>query len=162
MTIAFTGHRPNKLGFEYGYKGPTTAYVREKMEYYINLYKPKIIKNGGALGADFISSIIAIHLGIPLSIYVPCLHQDTKWSKEDKRLYKYILDHATHIEWVSKMPYFKGCMNRRNIAMIDSLIEPDDHVIGVYNGSSGGTADCLAYAESLHKNIDIINPLEKP
>lgn len=162
MTIAFTGHRPNKLGFEYGYKGPFTAYVRENMEYYINLYKPKMIKNGGALGVDFISSIIAIHMNIPLTIYVPCLYQDAKWSMYDKKLYKYILNHATHVEWISKMPYHNGCMTKRNVVMIDSLTESDDRVIGVYNGTPGGTAHCLAYAKSLHKNIDIINPLNKP
>ncbi len=45
-------------------------------------------------------------------------------------------------------------MDKRNKWMVDNC----DLLIAVWNGTSGGTANCVNYAKSINKQIIIINP----
>lgn len=147
MKITFTGHRPNKLGNEYGHKGPYTTYIIDQLRSILNQLQPERGNNGMAIGFDFISAMVCIEMGILLHCYIPCKDQEKIWSKPTQELYHKILSKATEIHWVSKEPYSKSCMQNRNIAMIDPLIPEIDKVISCHNGSFGGTWNCIRYAE---------------
>jgi uncharacterized phage-like protein YoqJ len=47
-------------------------------------------------------------------------------------------------------------MQKRNEYMVDN----SDIVIAVWDGSKGGTYNCVKYAEKLGKKIIVINPKE--
>lgn len=47
-------------------------------------------------------------------------------------------------------------MQKRNEYMTDN----SDIVIAVWDGSKGGTANCVRYAKKLNKEIIVINPKE--
>lgn len=158
MTIAGTGHRPNKLGFEWELKGPYSERIYDEIMIKIKQYTPDSIISGVALGFDMVLAFAAINNNIDLIAAVPCLRQDLKWSKYCKELYRKILKGAKTVHYVSNMPYFKGCMDRRNEWMVDQLVEDDDLLLGCYNGTNGGTHNCIEYAKKKNKNIEIINP----
>jgi len=157
MTIVVTGHRPNKLGFEYGLIGPYTRHLETETEAIVNEYKPDRIITGLALGYDQIVALLAIRLGIPLTIAIPCVNQDKKWPPLSKSLYQYLYEHAIIKHWVSKEPYNNHCMQDRNVWMVDQLIK-DDFLLAASDGTPGGTANCIEYAISKNKNIKYINP----
>lgn len=69
-------------------------------------------------------------------------------------LYNYILSRADYIKYVSENNYTQNCMQKRNEAMVDSC----NIVLAVWDGSSGGTCNCVNYARKRNKNIYIINP----
>ena len=76
------------------------------------------------------------------------------WSEEAKKLYHKILDRAWKITYVSKEPYAAWLMQKRNEYMVDNC----DLLIAVWDGTSGGTANCVKYAKATNKHIIFINP----
>ncbi len=57
---------------------------------------------------------------------------------------------------VSEAGYAAWKMQVRNKAMVDN----SDLVIAVYDGSGGGTGNCVAYAQKQGKSIITIDPRE--
>ena len=156
LTIAFTGHRPNKLGNDYDLVSPRILNIKQRIVSYINSLVADKIKFivGGALGIDTLAALIAIELGIEFDVYVPCRNQDKMWTQKSKDLYQYILSKATRVYYVHEGEYNNTCMQKRNIAMVDDC----DMLIAVWDGTSGGTANCVKYARSIGKETIIFKP----
>lgn len=160
MTIAGTGHRPNKLGYEYDLKGPITKLIEENITLFINKYKPNDIISGMALGFDQILAIVAIKHKIRLRAAIPFEGQELAWPVSSQQLYKKIL---THVAEKDKIPLFgKGYapwkMQKRNEWMVDQLVNSDDLLLGCYDGTHGGTQNCIMYALDKQINPFIIDP----
>jgi len=183
ITICFTGHRPDKLG---GYNWRTSKnkrimeVLRSKIIEVINNTESnenhfKFIC-GAALGIDQMAFEICYELKysalklnlckIELELAIPFEKQPSKWfNKEDiDRFYTHQqqADIITHVDMV-KGYEFKGVnigeyhpakMQIRNKYMCDN----SSIVIAVWNGSKGGTANCVNYAKKKGKEIVIINP----
>jgi len=163
MKLGITGHRPQKLGYEFNMKGPFSDFARKKINEQFNILKPKEFICGLALGIDMIGAIEALRAGINLIAAVPCLNQEKQWKSEElKDIYHEILKKAWLVKIVSQQEYFVGCMQIRNEWMIDYLNEPEDKLLGFHNGTTGGTFNCIKYArEKLpEENIIIINPFD--
>lgn len=147
-----TGHRPDKLG---GYDDDTFSKLVDLAEAYIESKgPPAIIISGMALGWDQALAQAAINCNIPFVAAVPFKGQENKWPEVSKERYKKLLDQAGEVVILSSH-YDKGVMQQRNIWMVDQLTGRDDHVVALWDGSDGGTKNCIKYAEK--KRIKIVN-----
>lgn len=154
MKIAITGHRPNKLGNDYD--GTSELIKSIKSEICIQMYKhtsryPDMFIEGitgMALGIDQLFADICIKANIPFIAAIPCIGQWSKWPQKSIKLYDEILANPLCTKYlVSDSVYFDGCMDKRNIWMVDQLTEPEDRLIAVWDGSKGGTCNCHNYAK---------------
>jgi uncharacterized phage-like protein YoqJ len=171
ITIAFTGHRPNKL---WGYNEDRPEYDR-LFEILINTIekiiqehpeeKDFILVNGMAIGVDQLACAASyvvreklkkVGKNIMIEAAIPCLHQEAKWPARTQGEYHALLRQVDKITYVHKGEYNYFCMNDRNKYMVDKA----DYVIAVWNGSAGGTGNCVKYAQSKNKNIIMINPTD--
>lgn len=139
MIIAGTGHRPDKLG---GYEIEATMRVIDFATKTMASRKPSRIITGMAIGWDMALAQAAINLDIPFHAYVPFEGQELKWPMSTRLYYKVLLNKAEHIEICSTGGYTKASMQRRNQRMVDDC----DEIAALWNGSSGGTENCLSYA----------------
>lgn len=146
-TIAFTGHRPNKLGNDYTYTSPLVKSIRTSIiSDILNEPGPPHFIVGGALGIDTLAALIAIDLEIPFTLAAPCRDQDALWPAPSRLLYQEIMSKAARVVFVHDGPYEPWVMQKRNEWMVDQLTEPDDYLYAVWNGTPGGTANCIKYA----------------
>ena len=113
--------------------------------------------SGMALGIDTLFAEIAINMKFPFIAAIPCWEQDKVWPVKSKELYGNLLaNKLCNIYQVYSGPYNNSCMQLRNQWMVDNC----DLLIAVWDGTPGGTANCVKYAEAQGKPIKRINPLE--
>lgn len=149
MLIAATGHRPNKLG---GY-GPAAYRRLVKMaESYLRLTKPEGIITGMALGWDQAWADAGLNLAIPVHAAVPFAGQECKWPLESQANFKRIIALCVSVTIVCPGSYSASKMQIRNQWMVDKA----DRVCALWDGTPGGTANCVGYAESIGKPLDNI------
>lgn len=153
MIIAFTGSRPNKLG---GYKTPNPIFnkVCKGIEKYLIELQPEKIISGMAQGTDIWAAKIAVKLKIPFIAAIPFIGQESIWPASSQEEYHSLLKLAAKQVIVSKGTYSAEKMQVRNQWMVDN----SDLLIAVWDGSSGGTANCVKYAKSKNKTIMVIDP----
>jgi uncharacterized phage-like protein YoqJ len=160
LTACFTGHRPNKLN---GYN----AKDNKKLLWGIHNEVVNLIENRGvttfinglALGVDMWSAKIVIKLKekyphIKLISAIPCRNHPNRWPQASKNEWQYICDNSDEVVLVSDEEYQPYLMQVRNEWMCDK----SDLVIAVWDGTPGGTGNCVKYAESKNKEIVRINP----
>ena len=160
MIIGITGHRPDKL---WGY-GPSASANEEKLEQYLKdtlvRYGAKEAVTGMALGVDMIFDRAVLSLkdegyDIKLISAVPCRNQTAKWfNQKNIDEYNYILSQADRVVLVSDCEYNSSVMQIRNEWIVDNV----DLLLAVWNGSNGGTGNCIRYAKAKNKAIMIIPP----
>lgn len=153
--LAFTGHRPNKLG-GYSLENPLKLKIEYKISEILLSVQPKCCISGMALGVDQWAAGICIELCIPFIAAVPFEGQERMWPERSQRIYRYLLSKAAKTIIVSKGGYAAYKMQVRNKWMVDR----SDKILAVWDGSSGGTWNCVQYAKSLNKEIIRINPQE--
>lgn len=161
MKIAITGHRPNKLGNDYTGTSPLLTALRAKIieAIMLNCNKPDELTliTGMALGIDQLFAEIAISMQFPFIAAIPCWNQDKMWTIQSKEQYGNILaNKLCTIYLVLAEEYTAKCMQIRNQWMVDNC----DLLIAVWDGTNGGTANCIRYATSKNKEIIRINPKE--
>ncbi len=158
FTIAFTGHRPDTLG---GYAGfnPIRDRLMTKLEalllQMLSQHPQLTAISGMALGFDQWATQVCIRIGIPFTAAVPYDGQEKRWPNTSQTLYHTILARAAYVHVVSPGPYLAWKLQRRNEWMINNCT----HLIAAWNGSPGGTANCIEYARS-RKPWDNLLPLE--
>lgn len=148
--IAGTGHRPDKLG---GYSERIHKILIDLAEAALEDYKPEMVISGMALGWDQALAQASINLGIPFTAAIPFQGHPLKWPEESQKRYSKILDKAENIVILSTS-YNPGVMQKRNVWMVDQL-SSDDMLLALWDGSDGGTRNCIKYAEK--KDINIVN-----
>lgn len=155
MKIAFTGHRPDKLG---GYKddNPIKKLVVDKIVELLKKYQPEEVIVGMAVGVDQWAAEACLKLGIPFVAAIPFAGQESRWPKASQDRYRFLLSKAKETVTVCSGGYAAWKMQTRNEWMVDDA----DLVIAVWDGSSGGTANCVSYANKTETPIDRINPKE--
>lgn len=160
MKIAFTGHRPDKLG---GYDNKTNKrtlfmealnFALAKRAAFIER-KDILIISGMALGTDQWAAEWAIDHFIDWVAYIPFPGQESAWPKESQEYYNNLLSTAKDKKYICGPGYAPWKMQKRNQAMVDDC----DLLIAFFDGSSGGTKNCVDYARSVKKEIIIISPL---
>ena len=140
--MAWTGHRPEKIG-GYVTPNPVEQAIRQKVRRFLCDLKPDKCIVGMALGVDQLVAEECIKYGIPFVAAVPFPGQENRWPEASKRKYKALLDKAAEIVIVCPT-YSRAALQLRNEWMVDH----SDALIAIWDGSSGGTANCVAYANS--------------
>lgn len=155
-TVAFTGHRPAKLG-GYAHHNPARKIIQQKI--YDLLTNPiegcQVTKaiSGMALGVDQWAAQVCVDLGIPFVAAVPCADHSLIWPDDAKGEYNRLLSLASEVVVVSDGPYRHAVMQIRNEWMVDN----SDLLIAVWDGSKGGTANCIRYAKLMGKRMRLIS-----
>lgn len=156
MNISVTGHRPTKLG---GY-GSIAHYnlVAIMCDYIDRLDKPTrdelIIYTGMALGWDTAVAHACAIRSVKFIACIPFKGQESMWPKESQDTYNTLLTSAYKIVVVSEGGYSAAKMQIRNQYMVDNT----ESVIAMWDGSPGGTANCITYAAANKKRtLNLIN-----
>jgi len=186
-TICFTGHRPDKLKGGYNWDSLDNQKLRGKLWNLIvdliNTTSKDLDEKdfkfifGGAIGIDQVVFSICEELKqtivkhgiftIKLELAIPFEKQASKWFERDVDRYELQKQHADIVTFVDSIEgyEFKGVpvgeyhpakMQIRNRYMVNN----SDIVIAVWNGSKGGTANCVNYAKKQGKEIIVMNPDE--
>lgn len=155
-TWCFTGHRPDKL-HGYDKNNITNIMLRTAISNAIKLLHLKYgvdnFISGMALGWDLWAALEVIKLQetfprIQLICAIPCKnHSDNFKNKQDKEDYQYIIESANYVHNVTGIKYFPRCLQIRNEWMVNNSIGQ----IAGWNGTRGGTYNCIKYAESVNK-----------
>lgn len=155
MNVAVTGHRPNKLGNDYALTSPLILRIGEEIKTVLNLQSPNRCISGMALGVDTLFANISLDLGIPLTAAIPCTQQESRWPWQSRKVYKGILAHdLTTTHYATSGGYTSVCMQLRNEWMVDNC----GLLIAVWDGTSGGTANCVKYAKKKGTPVYVIDP----
>lgn len=153
--VAGTGHRPPKLG---GYSEDVfTRLTLLAFDWLVAYkpYKPINVISGMALGWDQALAVGAIALNIPVTAAVPCENYESRWPASSIKTYKQILDQCQEIVYVNKRYTGPHVMQARNEWMVDRC----NILLALWDGSSGGTRNCVKYAEQ--KGVIIENLWDK-
>lgn len=154
MIIAATGHRLGpKLG---GYDGKTRLALGGLATEYLSRERPDKVISGMALGWDQAVAAACVALGIPFIAAVPFEGQEGRWPTEARERYARLLDCAVRVEIILDLQYgstseINKAMQARNEWMVDRA----DKMVALWDGSWGGTFNCVRYAEA--KNVPIDN-----
>lgn len=155
LVVTVTGHRPNKLG-GYG-ENPTKTKVIEWLRSQLLGIQEKIGPinlgvSGMAIGVDQWFAENCHSLGIPFEAAIPFFGQETAWPISSQERYHKLLELASVKTVVSPGGYSAAKMQIRNQYMVDKC-----HILlAVWDGTSGGTANCVAYALKQGKKPIII------
>lgn len=151
MILTATGHRPDKLG---GY-GDRRAF-RNLMwlaESAVERLQPDKVISGMAQGWDTAVAAAALLKGIPLVAAIPFKNQESRWPAEGKERYHLMLKMASEIRIISVGAYSPHKMQLRNEWMIDE----SDYLLALFNGSQGGTRNCLLYRRDHKPDMPVEN-----
>lgn len=169
MKICITGYRPAKLPQRYGYNINSAAY--QELGFTIQdvlcmeaLHQQTLAIeciSGMALGVDQLYVAVADRIRHNHPIYkvsitaaVPCRGQELKWPIPSRESYHKLLALCDNVYYITNGSFTPSCMEERNQWMVDR----SDAVIAVWDGKSGGTANCIRYAKKQHKTIYYIHP----
>jgi uncharacterized phage-like protein YoqJ len=162
--IAVTGHRPPKIG-GYTPTAPKRLWIRDQLRSTLHQIQQELPRRfqvrgitGMALGVDQDFALICQDLGIPYDAYIPGSQgeQTSKWSwnKHALQLYANLIAGAQNTINVPNISNYIQTLQARNEAMVNAA----DLLLAVWDGSSGGTYNCIRYAEKSSRPIHIINP----
>lgn len=150
--IAATGHRPDKLG---GYDDNVywRAYnIAFRWFMAVEDKHPECISHvisGMAIGWDQAFAEAAIDCHIPFEAYVPFKGQESRWPQYAQDRYNKLLAKARYVRYISDPPFTARKMQIRNEAMVDNCTI----LLALWNGTGGGTANCIDYATKKGKTI---------
>lgn len=144
LIIAATGHRPNKLG---GYGDDTLERATVLACGFLADRKPTSVITGMALGWDTAVALAAQRLRIPYIAAIPFQGQQSMWPMSAKQRYQTLLAAAAEVVMVTRGGYSPQAMHLRNKWMVDHC----DLLVALWNGTSGGTASCIAYAKQAER-----------
>jgi uncharacterized phage-like protein YoqJ len=144
MIIAGTGHRPAKLG---GYDPHIAKRLIDIASDALVTHQASTVISGMALGWDMAVAEAAINLDIPFHAYIPFAGQELVWPMSSKLVYNSLLRKAQQVIICSEGDFSKRAMQIRNERMVDNC----DMLIALWDGSNGGTANCLMYATQMHR-----------
>jgi uncharacterized phage-like protein YoqJ len=147
MILAGTGHRPSKLG---GYSFQAQYHLNAFALSQLSALRPSLVISGMAQGWDQALALAAVSLSIPFHAYVPCPGQQLLWPPAARSAYTNILARAARVHTISPS-YTPSAMQARNIAMVNACTD----LLALWDGSPGGTANCLAYARTATPSVTI-------
>lgn len=182
--VAGTGHRPDNRRPWRGVGDWSNVRlhtgVRAWLGEQLDELHPATVVSGLALGVDTWLALEAMERDVHVIGAVPFEGQERTWPEENQATYRTILERAEvvnvsgcRVEQVGSgtyfvnawnvgipdgMPLFKSsiaeCMQRRNERMVDMC----RLVLSVWDGTSGGTGNCMRYVERVGRQYRRLNP----
>lgn len=148
-TVAMSGHRPEKI--------PDEQVVRDKIRDGLHILGASQLIVGMAAGVDLWAGDVALKVGYP---YVAAKPWATHKAREgDEELYARVIEGAMRVVNVSEsLTYtYPSLYQDRNKWMVDRA----DVVFAIWDGSSGGTRNCVNYAIKRSVPIYRYDPVTK-
>ena len=145
-----TGHRPEKID--------DPVWVKRQIKDALTVpLVPNFLVQGMASGVDLWSAQIARQLGILYECAKPWAGHKPR--KDDQKLYDEVLHFADKITNVNEAEDYPGpwVYQNRNKYMVQQA----DVVLAVWDGTPGGTANCVQYAVKKNLPIFRIDPKKK-
>lgn len=155
MIVAATGHRPTKLtkgGLFKPYSDEQFKALTELAKTWLRENDPDQAISGMALGWDQAIAQAATELLIPWWAAVPFHGQESKWPKASQKYYQSLILGAEKMFTITDGAYAPWKMQVRNEWMVNTC----DTLLALWDGSSGGTANCIKYAKT-QSRVTIIN-----
>lgn len=153
---AVSGHRPEKLPWGDDATDSRCVALKQLMKETLRTLCDQGYDTflcGMARGVDqyFAEIILELKEEYPLSLeaIIPCKSQPDGWREDVRREYLKMLARCDKVTYVQEK-YSEGCMLRRNRFMV----EHTDLLLTVFDGSRGGTAATVRYAES--RGVEIL------
>lgn len=125
-------------------RDPIAFVIAEVVRDYLLNLKPSHFIGGGALGFDMIATDVARQLQVPYTLALPYEGYFERWEAVPRALMQSLIDDAAEVTYVSKPPYSRHKLTRRNYWMIDRA----DCVLALWDGRKGGTSETVLYAWS--------------
>lgn len=156
MKIAFTGHRPNKLG---GYAlCPEHRKIRTHIHKFLTQQREEFgadlkVISGCALGIDQFAMEVAQSLGIPVIAAIPFDGFNSKWPLTSVRKLGMMLENCEDVQVVCEPGYAAWKLQKRNEWMVDEA----DLVVAYWDGSEGGTKNCIDHTKSRHRDLVVFD-----
>lgn len=153
--VMVTGHRPDKLG---GYRITPNSLGAQYRELWHPKLRDVLIElnidgdvlgvSGMAQGIDQAYASLCIDLNIPFLAAVPFVGQESIWPPVAQQRYQTLLAKASEVVYVKdwrppQNANFARLLHERNQWMVDYCKERNGHAIVVWDGTRGGTKDCL-------------------
>jgi len=154
VRMAATGHRPDKLG---GYNNDAAhSAIRRHMRDFLEEAPDGelFLISGGALGIDQFWMEVGLHLELPVIAALPFKGYDDRWPRSSREKYKKLLDKCHEVRYICEPGYQSLKMQTRN----EWIVNHCDEIIAYWDGSSGGTKNCLDYALKCYKIVHCYNP----
>jgi uncharacterized phage-like protein YoqJ len=149
IIVSGTGHRPHKLG---GYSKEVQDKLRRFLVLRLKKIMPSRVLSGMALGFDQALAHSALELKIPFDAIIPFTGQEFRWPRVAQLDYQRLLNLASNIVVVSGGGYGPEKMQIRNEFMVDHC----DLLLALWDGSAGGTKNCLDYAEKKRRETQLL------
>src|SRR6478735_3139250 len=143
MIVAFTGHRPERLG-------DNMSRAEQAIVKYLEEKRPSKVISGMARGVDLFAFTHSIRLGIPAVAALPWFGHGSNWPDEHKKAFYELLEKAAHVEVCSDVEEYKPWIyDARDRWMVDNSEELE----AVWDGvASGGTYNTIKYAEKVGRS----------
>lgn len=155
LVVAVTGHRPHKLGGEWDLEGPVSAKLFAALRRALDELRPSSVISGMALGVDTAWALVGIERGIPVTAAVPFEGFDARWSPAARRRYAEILSHPL----VTKVIVAPGAYNPHKLQVRNEwMVNRCDLLLAVWDGTLGGTANCVRYAQRVGRRMVVVDP----
>ncbi len=165
--VAFTGHRPEKLG-GYDDLNPIRDELQARLAIRLNALVEAQSKNprrvlgappvrcisGMALGFDQWAAEVCIRLGIPFLAAVPFIGQERRWPTRAQHHYRGLIERSSGVHVVCAGGYAPWKMQKRNVWMVDHC----NLLIAAWDQSAGGTANCVHYAVEVERDWENLLP----
>lgn len=149
--ICATGHRPNKLG---GYGHDVRRRLTQLAYDYLAQMQPEGIISGMALGWDQAWAEAGLLLGLPVHAAIPFAGQESQWPAESRKAFDAIVRRCASVTVVCEGAYAAHKMQVRNEWMVDRAVR----ICALWNGTPGGTANCLNYRGEWQRPVDNLWP----
>jgi len=160
--LSATGHRPDKLG-GYTQNNATIRRIKNellvKLRLCISVYGFDEFWSGAAQGFDqlFFEVVEDLRVEFPHiknNIAMPYKDFGENWPEPARKHLKELCCMADKVHIVYEGGFSFGKLNGRNIFMVDK----GDGVMACWDGSKGGTYNCIEYAKRKKKPILRLNP----
>lgn len=112
-----------------------------------------ILISGGAQGIDQMWMEVGLYLELPVIAALPFEGYDSKWPVASQQIYRKLLDQCHEVRYIAGPGYDPAKMQLRNQWMVDN----SDVLVAYWNGTPGGTANCVGYAMSKGHKVVIFN-----
>ncbi len=160
--MSATGHRPDKLG---GYKprnNPTVQHIKEELYEKLRLCMDGGFDefwSGAAQGFDQIFFEVVEDLRVEFphiknNIAIPYKGFGDNWPEAAKKNLDELCKLADVVHIVCEGDYDIRYLQKRNVFMVDK----GDAIMSCWDGTMGGTFNCIEYAKKKKKPILRLNP----
>lgn len=154
--VVATGHRPQKCG---GFTEAAQRLLKQIAIDWLLALNPRGAVSGMALGWDTAIVEACLDLGLPYVACIPFRGQESQWPSLSRLAYHEYLRKAAKVIVCSPGAYSPHKMQIRNERMIDSALQcgpgpANSILLAMWDGTSGGTQNCLLYART---RIETIN-----